>query len=89
MKTIHKHILVPNMSVTQLELPHDVEFLTVQKQGNQIVLWESHSPNNLAPQLFEVFAIFTGVHYPIPEGSYINTVQLESGLVLHYFYREA
>jgi hypothetical protein len=68
-----------------IEIPMKPEFLSVQYQGNQLVLWAMVEPEN-AKRLHRILILGTGNPMPDDFGYYIGTVQQPGvPLVWHVF----
>lgn len=86
MRTIYKYPL--NMSVGGAEFCfcHDAQFLDVQMQHGNPMLWVLLDPCLHADQQVQITVYGTGHHLPDDPGEYIGTFQMDSGFyVWHVF----
>lgn len=87
-KTIFKYPFKVQDKIT-IVLPKDAEILTVQTQRDNPCIWALVDPNNKTEErYFEIFGTGHEVYEDMGiERRYINTFQMQSGLVWHLFER--
>lgn len=83
MTTIYKYPL--KGSTTHLELPFGAQILTVQIQGDQLVLWAVINPREVRTVQRLIFAVYTGEEFDLPSQGYIGTAVSRNGIVWHVF----
>ncbi len=82
MKTIFKYFLSSNDQLL-LYLPEGAEILSVQGQGDQLVLWAIVDPSlNVEPRLLSIYG--TGNPFQSDHARYIGTAQVNA-FVWHVF----
>ena len=72
-----------------LVLPVDAEILTLQLQNGTPTIWCEVDTTSMATELCQILMVGTGqdTHVDIEAGiaDYLGTVQMQSGLVWHYY----
>jgi hypothetical protein len=91
MKTVYKYVIPPAAMDTGLfmEFPENAELLSVGEQNPDVVLWALVDSEEPVRKRF-IRVVGTGhpiKHEPWPKTyrSYIGTVQMADGIVLHVF----
>lgn len=83
MKTIHKFKVIPRNHVL---MPKDAEILSVGQQGDDIVCWALVDDDAPAHGKRQIIGFGTGHLWGgRPPGIFIGTVQIDNGLVFHFF----
>lgn len=82
MKTVHKFKVLPGMYTY---MPKDSEVLSVGQQGGEIVCWALVHEGEPADSPRQILGAGTGHSLPMYTGQFIGTVQMDSGLVFHFF----
>lgn len=92
MRTIHKYTLPPHAGQVSVEMPADPEFLSVQVQRDEPVVWALVDPDTRERQHVTILCLLTGgdvpdgTPYRAERANYLGSVQLDEGFfVLHYF----
>ena len=70
---------------TGLELPFGARILTVQMQGDRLVLWAVVNPREPRTVQRLIFAVNTGQDFDLPSESYIGTAVSSTGIAWHVF----
>lgn len=82
---IFKYILPITDNVIEIRLPIFHEFLDIQAQGDQIVIWLLVNPDEeVFIKQFKIFATGQNIFCP-DDYFYLKTVQMPDGLVWHVF----
>ena len=83
MKTVYKYVL--NFGVTnELSLPTDAEFLKLGEQNEELVAWFLvDTGRSEQPRFFEIYG--TGHGIMNPNAKYLDSFQMQNGLVWHVF----
>jgi hypothetical protein len=82
MKTVHKYKVLPG---SYSMMPKDAEVLSVGQQGGDIVCWALVDDRLPADCKRGIFGAGTGHSLPETPGDFIGTVQMDTGLVFHFF----
>lgn len=86
MTTIHKYQLAPFES-QRIEMPHGAKILSVQAQGDDLVIWAQVAPAN-SPESRTIQIYGTGMVLDSQPRIHLGTVQMHGGsLVWHVFER--
>lgn len=84
-KQIWKYSL-NEVGTNTFEIPHDATILSCQLQNNVPTIWAKVDPTEVkSERYFEVVGTGHEVSEDIDSGTYINTIQLPNGIVLHIF----
>lgn len=82
MKTIHKFKVRPG---DYTMMPKDAEVLSVGQQGADIVCWALVNEGWPADGARKILSGGTGHKFPEYCGQFVGTVQMDNGLVFHFF----
>lgn len=82
LKTVHKFKVTPGVYTW---MPKDAEPLSVGQQGADIVCWALVHEGDPADTPRQILGAGTGHTIPMYTGQFLGTVQMDSGLVFHFF----
>lgn len=83
-KVIHKLTLSLDGAVQTRYFDHPVKILSAQEQDGNICVWYEVDENQNFNTIKNFFIIGTGKYFLMPNGHYVNTIQL-NGFVWHIY----
>lgn len=82
MRTIHKFKVVPGFYTA---MPAGATPLSVGQQGGDVMCWAMVDTDAASTEMLRIAAYGTGHPMLEESGKFIGTVQMDNGLVLHFF----